>query len=103
MPTIPITMTRFVSDDFPFWVAFQLVDAHGTVHEFVEKEPVITCDHLTPDSAYPIAATVACSVLGSWRDAAGVQVVKVSVDQPWGLESTSGLTEFVMLASLVSL
>ena len=47
---------------------------------------------LSEQDSYPIPATVRCQVLDAWTDATGKEVVRIKT-----LESTEGITEFVVL------
>jgi hypothetical protein len=46
MNVLPVTIERFVSDDFPSCVECVLVDSEECSHRFVEKAPVVTTANL---------------------------------------------------------
>lgn len=94
-----VQIIRFVDDYQPGWVACEFVDAEGRRHQIVEKVPVVSSDYLDADSAYPRDGQVACEVMGCWTDAGGRELVRVTTARPWGIESSEGLAEFVLLAS----
>ena len=102
MHELAVQIVRFVDDGYPGWVEFDLVDAEGRHHLFIEKVPVITLRNLDADSEYPIPETVLCDVLKRYQDDKGRELVQVSTAKPWSLESTEGLTEFTVPAFLVT-
>jgi hypothetical protein len=96
---IAIEISRWVDDAQPGWVECRLVDAKGWVHLFVEKSPVLTTEHLGPDSSYPRPGSIACEVEAELSDAAGRSLVRVGTNQPWGVASSAGESTFIVLAS----
>jgi hypothetical protein len=101
MPSVSIEITRFVDDHQPGFVECILVDADGLQHTFVEKVPIISPNNLGPTSIYPCAGVVQCEVEEEWTDGAGRCLVRVNTDIPWHVESTEGVTRFVVLASQI--
>ena len=101
MPSVSFEIARFVDDHQPGFVECILVDADGLQHTFVEKIPVISPNNLGPTSIYPCAGVVQCEVEEEWTDGAGRCLARVNTDIPWHVESTEGITRFVVLASQV--
>ena len=99
MPRLVIQISKYVDDRFPGWVACTLVDARSQEHLFVEKAPIVTSVHLGPESSYPQGGVIACEAEEHWVDEAGRSLVRVTTERPWGVESTAGLSTFVVLAS----
>ena len=103
MRFIAVQVTRYVDDPFPGWVECIMVDASSQKHLFVEKVPIVTSENLGPESAYPQDAVIACEVEKEWSDEAGRSLALVNTELPSGIESTSGVTKFVVLqAQLVT-
>ena len=102
MHFIFVQILRFVDSDFPGWVECELVDAKDCHHTLRDKVPIFTAELLDADSQYPRLAAVPCEILGRFQDEKGRELVRVSIEQPCCVESTEGLSEFVVLASLVT-
>jgi hypothetical protein len=101
MPAVAVRITRFVDDHFPGFVECELVDAAGVSHIFVEKVPVVTTEELSSSSCYPCAGLIACQVLAQWADADGVWHSRIDTSKPCGVESSAGVTEFVVASSQI--
>jgi hypothetical protein len=99
---ITVQIVRFVDESQPRWVECELVDANGRRHLIIDKVPIFTLDDLRAESKYPVPGIVRCEVLRKYKDERGREVVHVSTAQPWGIESTEGLSEFILPASLVT-
>ncbi len=97
MDALPVTIERFVDDDFPGLVECVLVDSEDYTHRFVEKAPVVSTANLSLDSAFPQSGYIACVVEKGWTDERGRQLVRVDTIKPWGIESTAGETTFTVL------
>jgi hypothetical protein len=93
---VKIEIVNFVDDHFPGFVEFHLTDAHGRVHTFVDKVPIVSLEDLGPESSYPHPSTMQCTVLKTHRDADGREFAVISTD---GIESTDNTTEFVVLST----
>ncbi|MGE0144389.1 MAG: hypothetical protein AB7I19_11420 [Planctomycetota bacterium] len=101
MPALAVAIVRFVDEHQPGFVECVLRDAANEQHVFVEKVPVVTTEDLWATSNYPRPGVIECVVLEQWEDSGGCSLVRVTTEQPWGVESTRGETEFVVLASQV--
>jgi hypothetical protein len=97
MNVLPVTIERFVDDDFPGFVDCVLVDSEDCSHRFVEKAPVVSTANLSLNSAFPQPGHIACVVEDEWIDERGRQLVRISTTNPWGIESTTGDTTFTVL------
>jgi len=92
-PKIRVEITRFVDASQPGFVECRLVDASGHEHLFTEKVPVVTLEYLDANSSYPRQGVVACCVLEKKR-VDNREVLRVNIEEPWGVESTTGKVEF---------
>jgi len=97
MNVLPVTIERFINNDFPGWVECVLVDSEECSHRFVEKAPVVSTANLSLDSAFPQPGHIACVLEYEWIDQRGRQLVRVSTTNPWGIESTTGNTIFTVV------
>ncbi len=96
-----VQIERFVDEYQPGFVECRLVDAEGHPHLFIEKVPIVSADDLWSNSTYPVAGAIACEIEAEWTDHEGRNLVRVSTEKPWSVESTSGITRFVVLSSQV--
>jgi hypothetical protein len=99
MPALNVQITRFVDEHFPGFVECVFQDANGASHVFVQKVPVVSRQELSATSSYPCAGTLDCEQESVWRDDAGRSLASIDTDRPWGVESSSGETQFVVLTS----
>lgn len=98
MKFISIEITRVVDDSvFPHLVQALLVDAQGHAHWFVEKDAILSSTPIAVNEL-PRQGLLACEVLLQWVDLAGRSLVRASTMKPWGVESTAGSSDFVVLA-----
>jgi len=93
---LAVQTVRFVDECQAGVVACEFVDAHGHRHTLIDKVPIFSLDSLDADSQYPQPGYAECTVLRTWRDANGRALVAVGT-----VESTDGLTEFVVLRTQV--
>lgn len=89
---LKVTIVRWVSDDFPGFVECRVRDAHGAMHVFHEKVPVVTRLNLTGESPLPRDTAIACEVVRSRTSESGGRIITIDVEHPWGLETLDGLT-----------
>jgi len=78
------------------------MDAYSKRHILKDKVPIFTHQDLDANSAYPAPGAVACEILRRFRDDKGRALVHVSTDKPWGIESSAGLSQFVVLEAVVN-
>lgn len=98
---LKIQIVRYLDGHFPGWVECEFLDAENNRHTLVEKVRVINTEWFGPGVGYPQAGGVACEVLARWQDASGRNLVRVTTDIPYSIESTEGLSQFVVLSSQV--
>lgn len=96
MLNLPIQIVRFVDQSFPGWVAGEFLDANGVRHTIIDKVPTFTAAVLDENSIYPLVGDISCKLLAEWQDDAGRRLVRIATP---GMESTEGLSEFVVLAT----
>jgi hypothetical protein len=101
MHQLTVQIVRYVDDSFPGWIECQFVDAEGHRHSIIDKVPIVTSGLLESTSIYPQPGSVACNELKRWRDTDGRELVLISTE-PFGVESTEGLSAFSVLASLLT-
>jgi hypothetical protein len=92
-PEIEVEITRFVDDSQPGFIELRFVDAFGHEHFFIEKVPVVTLEYLNADSIYPRQGFIACRIVEK-KLIDNREVFRVNTEEPWGIESTAGETEF---------
>lgn len=99
MPYITGKVIEWVDDtDYPGTVRIEVIDADGKKWYFTEKNVVVDDDNLlSPDKKYPIDIPLACKIVKKDKD-----YITVSTQEPWGLETEDGVSEFRMNASQVS-
>jgi hypothetical protein len=94
---ITVQIVRFVDDHQPGWVECVFADAEEREHRFVDKVPIFSTECLDASSTYPRWGRAACEVVERWKDAHGRELVRVTTAD--GIESTEGLSVFVVLAA----
>jgi len=99
MYNLAVEIVRFVDGHQPGWVACEFVDAEGRRHTIVDKVPVFGLDSLDAGSKYPQSGVARCELVDRWRDAFNRELVRITLAKPDGLESTAGLSEFVVLST----
>jgi hypothetical protein len=96
---VSVELLRLVDDYQPGIVEVLLIDAFGQSHRFVEKIPLVTLEELSPESTYPRPGSIACEISAQWNGDHGRDLREITTSRPWGVESTSGNTSFVVLAT----
>jgi hypothetical protein len=99
MYNLAVEIVRFVDDHQPGWVACEFVDAAAHRHTLIDKAPIFTAELLDATSSYPQPGLVGCEVLSRLEDDKGRELVRVTTIKPWDMESTEGLSEFVVLST----
>jgi hypothetical protein len=102
MHNIAVQIVRLVEGGYPGWVECELVDAAGRLHILQDKVPIFTVADLDADTKYPTPGFVRCEIVERCQNEKGQELVRVSTLKPDGIESTAGLSEFTVLASVVS-
>jgi hypothetical protein len=107
MKELAVQIVRCVDDEHqPGWIECEFMDAESRIHTVVDKLPIFNLrpglDLLDRDTEYPLPGGVACEILEAWRDPQGRELVRITIDRPWHVESTEKLSEFVVLARQLS-
>jgi hypothetical protein len=97
-----VQIVRFVDDRFPGWVACEFEDATSVRHVLIDKVPIFTTEALDAGSSFPQPGCSPCEVLARWQDTQGRKLVRVTIARPVGMESTEGLSEFVVAEAQLS-
>jgi hypothetical protein len=95
---IRISITRYVSDyPQPGIVECEFVDAHDVLWKFVEKTAIVSSKNLDDRSTYPQPGVIGCTVIGRACDKMGREIIVVSSEDPWCVESVDGSSRFQVL------
>jgi hypothetical protein len=103
MHAVKVEIERFVDANQPGFVECSLVDADGNRHTFIEKIPIVTVENLWIDSDYPTSGAIACVIESSIIDPMKGELCAINTERPWCVESTDGLTRFIVRADQVTL
>jgi hypothetical protein len=98
---LAVQIVRFADSNQPGWVECEFVDAEGR-HSIIEKVPVVTAEDLDAESKYPTPGVVAGEVLERYQNEKGQELAHASTGKPWDIESTKGLSDFTVPASLIT-
>ncbi|HYF65560.1 MAG TPA: hypothetical protein VD886_22220 [Herpetosiphonaceae bacterium] len=93
MPYLSVSIRRFIMEHQPNIVEAAFVDAWGQSWAFHDKDAIFTTTHLDAESCYPQPGIIACEIIGR-RKHAGRQIITITTEKPWGVESTSGDVQF---------
>jgi len=99
---LSVKIVRYVDDHQPGWVESQFIDAGGRCHTVRDKVPGFTDACLGPDSDYPQPGQLRCEILSESLGADGIRLVRITTARPCDIESTEGLSEFVVLSTQLS-
>jgi hypothetical protein len=81
----------------PGIVEFQLEEANGHRRLFVDKTAIVSAARLDAQTTYPQQGIIACEIVRRSRVTAQRELVRISTERPWHVESVDGLTEFDVL------
>jgi hypothetical protein len=107
MKQLAVQIVRCIGDEHqPGWIECEFTDVESRRHIVVDKIPIFqmdpTLDPLDHSTKYPQPGGFACEILDAWRDPQGRELVRITIDRPWRIESTEKLSEFVVLATQLS-
>src|SRR4029077_3785066 len=95
---VKVSVLRYVSDEpQPGIVEFQLEEANGHRCLFMDKTAIVSTASLDAQATYPQPGIIACEIVRRSRDTAQPELVRISTQRPWYVESVDGLTEFDVL------
>jgi hypothetical protein len=97
---LAVQIVRFVADEpQPGIVACEFVDVDGHRLTLIDKVPMCSGERLDAKSTYPQPGAVRCEALAKWRDDNGRDVVRITIALPDHIESSEGVSEFIVLPS----
>jgi hypothetical protein len=99
---LSVQIVRFLDERQPELVACEFTDAEGRCHTIEDKVPLFSGETVSARMAFPRPGILRCEELQRWRDAKGRELVRISTGRPDGVASTEGISEFTVLARLVS-
>ena len=79
----------------------KFIDAGGRRHTLFDKVPIFSTGYLDADSDYPQPGMADCEVLARWEDEQGRELVRITTARPYDIESSEGVSEFVVFATQV--
>ena len=97
MSNLLVRVARLLQDGQPPIVESDFLDAAGCSHTIVDKEPIFFIENSVSRS-FPQVGFVRCEVVERWQDSQGRQLARITTSRPDHVESTDGLTEFVVTA-----
>ena len=78
--TVPVTITEYVSDHQPGWVAGHITDADGRRWAFnTAKQVYVSRPYLDADTAYPVAGATDCRVVEDRDGVATVELLEITL------------------------
>lgn len=96
---VQVIIIRLVDEAQPGWVECQLTDAFGHPWTFIEKVPILTAEALDANSPYPQHGVLPCQIV---EQRPGDEVVTITTEFPWQIESVTGRTRFEVFESQLS-
>ena len=96
MHALSVQIVRFVDAHQPGWVACEFADTEGRTHTLIDKVPIFSDEDLDADSAFPRPGVAHCEILERWRNSEGRELVRISTQRPFDIESADGVSEFVV-------
>lgn len=102
MLAVKVKIVRYLSDDpQPGVVQCELEDVHGRRWSIIEKTAIVSTEDLDARSSYPQQGFIGCEILQRSRDAER-EIVRITTERPWMVESIDGSTEFDVLADALA-
>ena len=96
---LAVEITRFLDKSQPGWVEVEFTDAEGRRHIFRDKVPIFTDKDLDGATAYPQPGGIRCEIVCESSDKLQN---RIDTSRPDDLESTQGLSEFVVNSTQLS-
>jgi len=97
VPNLRVQIVRFVAQDpQPGIVEAEFTDVKSNLHRIIEKIPIMTDADLWSDSIYPQPGFIACKVQERIENPDGPGHIRITIAEPWGVETVSGESEFVV-------
>jgi hypothetical protein len=103
MPRLRVQIVRFVDQEpQPGIIECVFRDAEDQTHTIIDKIPMFTTAALGADSNYPQPAEVVCGLLERITASDNRRLARISIVEPYGMESTDGKSEFVVDGAYLS-
>ena len=84
---------------YPGIAECEFMDAEGRIHTLVDKVPIFSERSVKEFKLLPHEAVARCEIVAMWHDAHGRELARVSTAHPDHIESTEGLSDFVVFAT----
>jgi hypothetical protein len=97
-----VQIVRPVVDHQPLIVACEFMDAGGRKHTVTDKVWIFSDSTLDAHSQYPQVGVIRCALMAEWRDETGWELCRINTALPFHIESSEGLTEFIVLRDQLS-
>ena len=102
MVDLHVQIERFVLDHQPPIIECALIDAGGQRHTFIDKVWMFSEQTLDARSEYPVPGLIRCSVMLTWCEIGGRELVRINTADPDQIESIEGISEFIVFRDQVS-
>jgi hypothetical protein len=99
---LSVQIVEYVDDCQPGIVRAEFVDSSGKRHSVIDKVPIFFVEYLDASSNYPTEGVVRCQELDRWHDSEGNELVRISTHNPDYVDTTEGLSEFVVRTAQLS-
>ena len=101
MASIKVSIIRIFDDEYyPAYAECILKDVLGVTHRFIDKLPIFTELDLDSKSIVPQDGIIRCEIIRKWEEK-GESLIKASTDKPDAVETSEGITTFILLESQV--
>lgn len=102
MGFLRVKVIDYISDDFPGFVRSEFSDIEGNLHTIEEKVPVLSDQDWNENTAYPFWTLVPGQILERRAEISTTKtgkevkrnIVKISLEKPWGIYDTNNETIF---------
>lgn len=101
MPSIKVSIDKFISAHQPGFVECSFTDAWGKQHIVEEKVPVVIAKDLDANSHYPQEGGIDCEILKKWEDKDGRIIFTVDTVKPWDIDTIEGVQRFDLLGGQI--
>lgn len=92
-------------DDLDFWpptVNCSITNYEGEKSYFIEKYVMVTSKDIDKNTLFPYEESIPCEMIRKWVDENGMPLVEINTEEPHGLVSTNGITNFILNESSIA-